>query len=402
MKIARAIARLNVGGPAIQSVLLTRELADAGHTTSLLIGNVPEGEGSMEYLAAEMGVEPVRISTLSRAVSPFDDLRACWEIYRWLRRERPDVFHTHTAKAGAVGRLAAFAARIPCVHTYHGNVFEGYFSRRKTAVYLLIERLLALGTARIIAISPKQRWDLATRFRVASPEKISAVSLGFDLNRFLEIGRTRLAEKHVQKPLVVTWAGRLTAIKDPLMYAKIAALCSEERSIAAFLVAGDGELRRHVEAEASQLGLGERLRLIGWQREMSAIYQQTDVLVLTSKNEGTPVAAIEAMAAGCAVVLPDVGGVADLMAGQPENGNGYRIFDNGILVTERSPEIFAAALRWLASEPERRLRMGQAGSSFALHHFSKQRLVKEVEAIYTAILHHAKMRPQLKQQGETL
>jgi glycosyltransferase involved in cell wall biosynthesis len=402
MKIARAIARLNIGGPAIQAVLLTRELADAGHRTSLLIGNVPESEGSMEYLADEMGVSPVRIPGLSRAVSPFEDLRAWWEIYRWLRRERPDVLHTHTAKAGAIGRLAAIAAGIPCVHTYHGNVFEGYFSRRKTAVYLLIERLLARGTARIIAVSPKQRQDLSTRFRVAPAEKISTVPLGFDLSRFLEIGRARLADGDIKKPLVVTWAGRFTEIKEPLMYPEIAALCANITSIATFLMAGDGELRGEVEARTSRLDIGERLRLIGWQREMSSIYRLTDILMLTSKNEGTPVAAIEAMAAGCVVVLPDVGGVADLMSGQPENRSGYSIFDNGILVTERTPEVFSAALRWLASESERRLRMGQVASSFAEQNFSKERLVKEIQDIYTAVVLRARMRPELREQGDTL
>lgn len=402
MKIARAIARLNVGGPAIQAVLLTRELADAGHSTSLLIGTVPESEGSMEYLADELGVELVRIPGLSRAVSPIDDFRACWEIYRWLRRERPDVFHTHTAKAGALGRIAAFAAGVPCVHTYHGNVFEGYFSRRKTAVYLLIERLLARGTARIIAISPKQRHDLATRFKVAPPEKISTVSLGFDLGRFVEIGRARALESGNHKRLVVTWVGRLTEIKDPLMYANVAAQSADLSSVATFLMAGDGELRQEVETEISRLGIRERLRLIGWQREMSSIYQQTDVLMLTSKNEGTPVAAIEAMAAGCAVVLPDVGGVADLMSGQPESRNGFRIFSNGILVTDRTPEVFACALRWLISEPERRLRMGQSAVIFAEQNFSKERLVKEIENIYTAVLHRARLRSQLGKKGEIL
>lgn len=402
MKIARAIARLNIGGPAIQAVLLTRELADAGHRTSLLIGNVPSSEGSMEYLADEMGVVPVRIPSLSRAVSPFDDLRAFWDIYRWLRRERPDVLHTHTAKAGAVGRVAAMAAGIPCVHTYHGNVFEGYFSRRKTAVYLLIERLLAVGTARIIAISPRQREDLATRFRVARPEKIATVQLGFDLTRFLMTARARQIEADDQKPLVVTWAGRMTAIKDPLMYAEIAALCADQTSIGTFLMAGDGDLGREVEASVSRHGLGDRLRLIGWQRDMNAVYPQTDVLMLTSKNEGTPVAAIEAMAAGCVVILPDVGGVADLMAGQPEDHAGYRVFENGILVTKRSPEIFADVLRWLACEPKRRRQMGQAASSFAEQNFSKERLVKDLEKIYADVLYRKTMQPEFKEQGETL
>lgn len=383
MKIARAIARLNIGGPAIQAVLLTRELADAGHSTSLLVGNVPESEGSMEYLAEELGVRLVRIPRLSRDVSIFSDLRACWELYRWLRRERPDILHTHTAKAGALGRLAAFASGTPCVHTYHGNVFEGYFSRKKTAAYLFIERLLARGTKRIIAVSPRQRDDLADRFRVAPAARISTVRLGFDLSAFLTVAHRRFAEKNGCHPLVVGWVGRLTAVKDPLLFPKVAALCT---GVSSFLMAGDGELRAQVEAEKRRLDLGDHLRLIGWQRDMVSIYGLVDILLLTSINEGTPVAAIEAMAAGCPTVLPDVGGVADLMSGIPERRSGYCIFDNGILVARRTPETFAEALNWLASNPRRRERMGQVASAFAEQNFSKERLVNEIEEVYSSVL----------------
>ncbi|HET9178132.1 MAG TPA: glycosyltransferase [Terriglobia bacterium] len=386
MKIARAIARLNIGGPAIQAILLTRELADAGHSTSLLVGNVPESEGSMEYLADELGVRLVRIPRLSRDVSIFSDLRACWELYRWLKRERPDILHTHTAKAGALGRLAAFASGTPCVHTYHGNVFEGYFSRKKTAAYLFIERLLARGTKRIIAVSSRQRDDLAGRFRVAPAARISTVRLGFDLSAFLKIAQGRFAEKNGCHPLVVGWVGRLTAVKDPVMFPRVAALCTGEDAIGPFLMAGDGELRAQVEAEKGRLDLGDHLRLVGWQRDMVSIYGLVDILLLTSINEGTPVAAIEAMAAGCPTVLPDVGGVADLMSGNAERHAGYSIFDNGILVTRRTPETFAEALNWLASNPQRRDRMGQTASVFARENFSKERLVNEIEKVYAAVL----------------
>ncbi|TAM79833.1 MAG: glycosyltransferase family 1 protein [Acidobacteria bacterium] len=392
MKIARAIARLNIGGPAIQAVLLTRELAEAGHATSLLVGTVPESEGSMEYLADEMGVRLVRIPRLSREVSILSDLRACWDLYRWLRRERPDILHTHTAKAGALGRLAAFASGTPCVHTYHGNVFEGYFSRKKAAVYLLVERLLARGTKRIIAISPRQRDDLAGRFRVAPAARISTVRLGFDLSGFLKVAHGRFAQKNGCHPLVVAWVGRLTAVKDPLMFPKVAALCTGGNAISTFLMVGDGELRAQVEAEKGNLDLGDQLRVTGWQRDMVSIYSLMDILLLTSINEGTPVAAIEAMAAGCPAILPDVGGVADLMSGNPERHSGYSIFDNGILVTRRAPETFAEALSWLASNPQRRERMGRAASVFAQQNFSKERLVHEIEKVYASVLDQGKGR----------
>jgi len=386
MKIARAIARLNIGGPAIQAVLLTRELADAGHSTSLLVGTVPESEGSMEYLADGMGVSLVRIPGLSREVSPMADLRALWDLYRWLRRERPDILHTHTAKAGALGRLAAFAARTPCVHTYHGNVFEGYFSRKKTALYLMIERLLARGTRRIIAISPRQQFDLTNRFRVAPAARVSTVRLGFDLNGFLEVAEKRFTENDGHPGLVVGWVGRLTAVKDPVMVPQIAALCTGVEAVSSFVMVGGGELQAEVEAEKLRLNLNGTLRLMGWLRDMPSTYEQIDVLLLTSRNEGTPVAAIEAMAAGCAVVLPDVGGVSDLMSGSPEPRDGYSIYDNGILVARRTPETFADALKWLASDPQRRLQMGRSASAFAQQNYSKERLVHEIEKVYASVL----------------
>jgi glycosyltransferase involved in cell wall biosynthesis len=181
----------------------------------------------------------------------------------------------------------------------------------------------------------------------------------------------------------------LTAVKDPLMFPRIAALCTGADAISSFLMAGDGELRAQVEAEKCRLKLGDHLRLIGWQRDMASFYGLVDILLLTSINEGTPVAAIEAMAAGSPTVLPDVGGVADLMSGNPERHSGFSIFDNGILVARRTPETFAEALNWLASNPQRRGRMGQAASVFAQQNFSKERLVNEIEKVYSSVLHHS-------------
>ena len=162
LTIARVIARLNVGGPAIQAILMTDAFRQKGYRTLLLTGEVPEGEGSMEYLARERNIAPIKIGTLSRRISWHKDLATLWQLIRILRRERPLVLHTHTAKAGTLGRLAALATGVPVrVHTFHGHVFRGYFSPLVTRAFLAVERFLARHTDRIIAISDSQKHELA-------------------------------------------------------------------------------------------------------------------------------------------------------------------------------------------------------------------------------------------------
>ena len=198
MKIARIIARLNVGGPARQAILLTQRMNAAGHPSLLLAGQVPAREGNAEYLADQAGVAIHRIRGLSREISIFSDFLAGWEIYRLLRRERPDLVHTHTAKAGLLGRIAAFCARVPCVHTYHGHVFHGYFPPWKTRIFLLLERLLSRCSKKLIAISPLQLHELSQVYRVAPAQKFALVRLGFDLSSFLTIAAAR--DRALQNP----------------------------------------------------------------------------------------------------------------------------------------------------------------------------------------------------------
>jgi glycosyltransferase involved in cell wall biosynthesis len=397
MKIVRLIARLNVGGPAIHVVLTTRELERRGHDCVLVVGPVPETEGNMEYYAAEWGVPFVRIPELVRPLSPWKDLVALWKVYRILRREKPDVVHTHTAKAGTVGRTAALLAGVPViVHTFHGNIFDGYFSPAKTRLFLGIERFLARFTDRIIAVSKSQRDELITKYKIAPPEKFQIVRLGIDLGalRAVNRGDAHSVSEDNSHPLVIGWVGRFVEVKDPLFFVEMAHALKCSGAHAKFMMVGDGPLRPSVEKRIAELGLSQDFTLAGWQRNMADVYAQIDLMTLTSHNEGTPVAMIESMATGRPFVALNVGGMPDLMAGAPQEHEGFDAFENGIMVYRRDVATFANAVNMLLHDAALRTRMGQAGTEFALKRFSKERLVDDLEALYQKLAH-----PELRRES---
>ncbi len=285
---------------------------------------------------ADAGLPARRLPRLGRAVRPWDDVRTLFEIVRLLREVAPDVVHTHTAKAGALGRIAAAlhnvgrsrATRAVVVHTFHGHVLQGYFSPARTAAVRWAERALAKTTDRIVAISPAQRDDLVERFGVAPRRKVVVVPLGLDLRRLRGTARGEGARRALGVPgdaFVVGYVGRLVPIKNvPLL---LEAFAGVRRVLpgARLLVAGDGPLHADVVARVCALGLGESVRLLGWVEDLAPLFGASDVVALTSENEGTPVALIEAMAAGCAVVATRAGGIPDLRPGRhdwPPRGAG--------------------------------------------------------------------------------
>jgi glycosyltransferase involved in cell wall biosynthesis len=375
VKILRIIARLNVGGPTLQVVLLNSELEKRGHRCLLLTGEVEFGEGDMSYVADSLGVNLKQVPCLGRRISPKRDIVALKNILRIIRRERPDVVHTHTAKAGTLGRTAAVIADVRCiVHTFHGTVFEGYFSPIKSSTFRTIEKTLASVSDHVIAISPRLKHELTSVYRIVSEAKCSVIPLGFDLDAFYGLRQTQSTRARVG------WIGRLTAIKDPLNLVDIASILPE----VSFEVIGDGEMRPQVEQSVLTRDL-RNVRLAGWQRDMPSCYGNLGLVLLTSNNEGTPVALIEAMASGLAFVAPAVGGIPDLMIGPSRVEDGFDIFSNGILTHDRKPETFANAVRWLLAQPGEARRMGEHGRAFVRSRYSKERLVKDVEDLYHSI-----------------
>jgi glycosyltransferase involved in cell wall biosynthesis len=386
IRVLRLIARLNVGGPALHVSYLTAELDKIGYETLLVAGKIAEGEGSMEYAARERGIDPVYVPSLQREISPIVDAAAVAKVLGLIREFRPDILHTHTAKAGTVGRTAAMLAgkaRPPVVvHTFHGHVLRGYFGPTKTEAFRRLERRLARASDALIAVSPEVRDDLV-RMRIAPASKIAVIRLGLDLDSRVSApsgagSELRAALDIPADAFVVGWLGRMTEIKraDDLLRA-FAAIPDESHLV----LVGDGPLRSALEQLAAELGIGARVHFAGFRDDVGAVYAACDVIALTSSNEGTPVTVIEALAAGVPVVSTNVGGVADIV----DDGR------TGLLAPPADVDGIASQLRRLAADPEERTRMGQSGRASVIDRYSIPRLVREVDTLYRELLAQAKV-----------
>ncbi len=315
------IARLNIGGPASHVVLLAQGLKRLGYEVDLVCGPVGSDEGDMSYYAAERGIEPIVIPTLRRELHFGRDSKALFALMRLIRRRRPDIVHTHTAKAGFLGRWAARACGIRSIlHTYHGHVFHSYFGPGKTAFFVCLERASARVTRAIITLSESLRSELTRRYHIARPEAVHVIPLGIDLRGLSAASKEaahaiRLRWGGEQEASMVGIVGRLVPVKDHALFLRAAHRTAEQIPGARFLIVGDGPLRSELERKARQLGLGESAVFTGWVRDLEPLYRALDLTVITSRNEGTPVSLIEALAAQCPVVATDVGGVRDLLQG---------------------------------------------------------------------------------------
>jgi glycosyltransferase involved in cell wall biosynthesis len=382
-KVVRIIARLNTGGPARHVTLLSDGLSRASFDSLLVYGALAEGEGSLEHLASASTYRSERVAALGRRINPLDDWRAFISVLRILWREKPDIVHTHTSKAGVVGRLAAllYNALVPrdrrcaIIHTFHGHVFNGYFGHFATATARLIEKILARGSDAVIAISPLQAEDLVRRHRVVPPSRIRVVPLGLRLNELLTVTRDaarRSSFGFAEDDVVFGFVGRLVPVKsvDLLLAAFASARTVEPR--VRLLIVGDGEMRGALEGHARSLGVAADVRFLGWRHDLPVIYAAMDAVVLTSINEGTPVALIEGAAAGLPCVATQVGGVADVVT------SGV----HGLLVPPGDVEALSAALLVLARSPADRRCMGDAARRDIAVRYNVERLVRDIEELY--------------------
>lgn len=379
LRIVIVIARLNVGGPATHVIELAAGLPRERFAARLISGREGRGEAGMHYLAEEKGIRPESVPSLSPHFGP-GDVAAFFHLLRIFRKWKPDVVHTHTAKAGAVGRAAARCAGVPVVvHTFHGHVLRGYFPRPLERVFRGIERALARITDRIVTLSPALKADLV-EMGIADSAKIEVVPLGMDLAPLLgcDARRGELREElglGAGEPMVGI-VGRLVPIKNHRLFLEAARSMVNSGSSARFVVIGDGELRGFLQNLAIEMGLAERVHFLGWRKDMVPVYAGLDLLALTSDNEGTPVALIEGMAAGVPVVATAVGGVPDVV----------RDGITGRLVPPGDPDAMQRAWRAALMEKETTERMRILARREVEARFGRERMLSAMAALYGELI----------------
>ncbi len=393
-RVIRIINRLNLGGPTYNAAYLTKHLAPEFETL-LVAGVHSEGEESSEHIVKSIGVEPFVIPEMSRELSMMNDVASFRKIKKIIREFKPDIVHTHAAKAGALGRIAAMQCKVPVmVHTYHGHYFHSYFNPVKTKVFLEIERWLARKTQAIVAISETQKHELGTVHKVCPPQKIHVIPLGFDLSRFtvnMDAKRKQFREKYGVKDdeIAIGIIGRLVPIKNHSMFLKaIQKVFSQSKFPVKAFIIGDGEDRNKIEQEAISFGFifstpekkNETAKLIftSWIKEIDVAVAGLDIIALTSFNEGTPVSLIEAQAAGKPVVSTRVGGVEEVII---EN-------QTGLLCQSDEAEFFATQLLKLTENSELRKQFSLNAGKHVMQRYHVNRLVDDMRHLYRKLLSH--------------
>jgi glycosyltransferase involved in cell wall biosynthesis len=345
VRVMHVIARLNIGGPAGHVLWMTSGLSSDQFEVTVVTGVPGKAEGDMTDLLKKAGVSCHILPSLGRAISPLDDWVSLAKLFNLIRRWRPDIVHTHTAKAGALGRIAARMARVPVVvHTFHGHVFRGYWPAARAGVVVWMERVLARLSVAIVTVSERMRSELL-EFRIAPPEKVYVLPLGMDLQACVHCaskqGEFRAELGIPEDEPLVGIVGRMVPIKNHTLFLQTASHLLQNGFDGRFVIVGDGELAKELAVTAHDLGVANRVYFVGWRRDLDRIYADIDVVVNTSINEGTPVALIEAMAARVPVVATAVGGVPDMIV---PNENGY-------LVPSGDAEAMASAIRLALSAP---------------------------------------------------
>jgi glycosyltransferase involved in cell wall biosynthesis len=394
-RVLRILNRLIIGGPSLNATYLSRYMAPE-YETMLVIGGKDDHEQDAGHLAERLGLEPVVVPSMKRAIDPRADREAYREIKKLIQDFKPDIVHTHAAKSGAIGRLAASACKVPViVHTFHGHVFHSYFGKLKTRAFIEIERYLARKSSGIIAISELQKHELGSVYRICPEDKIKVIPLGLDLDRFQK-NRSALRASFRSRYLIaddelaIGIIGRIVPVKNHSLFVQAAAgLLQQSSQKIRLIIVGDGDMRPQMEAELAQAGIDyayfpEDARAAtaictSWQTEMDEVLSGMDIVALSSHNEGTPVSLIEAQAAGKPVVSTDVGGVRDAVA----DGKTGFIVEAGVV------SAFRDALYRLTEQAELREQMGKAGTAFVNGKYAYQRLVKDMSDYYESLLRKA-------------
>ncbi len=370
-RVLRIITRMNVGGPAWQVSVLTRGLSQDRFESRLIAGDVGEGEADFTELR-DPDLPVMKLPTLGRSLRIGDDLRAFVAIRQAIRNYRPDIVHTHTTKAGLLGRIAAATCRVPVrVHTFHGHVLHGYFNRWVTWTISIMERLLAHQTSVLVTVGRQVRDDLV-RAGIGRADQYVVIPPGVALGVLPDqVAARRDLALPMNQP-VVLFVGRLTAIKCPGRLIEAMTLVLEGRPDVILAIAGEGDLLKETRRLAEPLGAS--VRFLGWQRDITDLYAAADCMVLTSDNEGMPVTLIEAAMAGVPCVTTDVGSTREVVLNEV----------TGFVVESSASAVADGLIRLL--DNDLRSRMGTAAREWAEAKFGTRRLIADHEALYERLL----------------
>lgn len=383
-KVLRVLNRFNLGGPTYNVAYLSRYLDK--NFESILVGGEPEkGETDSMHIMEDLGLKPIILPELKRNPNLLDDIKAYRALRKLIREHKPDIVHTHAAKAGALGRLAAIHEKVPViVHTFHGHVFNNYFSSGVTKIFIQIERWLAKRSTKIIAISEEQKKDLSEVYRICPEEKIEIVPLGFDLERFredldLKRNKTRTDYNLHENTIAVAIVGRLAPIKNHQLFLEALRIIQEktQKKVHAFVV-GDGLERHRLEEMAKAWFKKDMVQITftSWIHDIGTFNAGMDIMCLTSLNEGTPVSLIEAQACNLPIVSTWVGGVESVVNNE----------ESGFLIEVGRPDLFAEKLLDLIENEELRKKMSQNGWSFVRDKYALTTLVGNMEKLYAKLL----------------
>ncbi len=392
-RILRIANRFNLGGPTFNVAYLTKYLPD-DYETLLIGGDKEENEASSSHILADLGITPIIVPEMQREISLGVDMAAYRAIEKIIDDFKPDIVHTHASKPGAIGRLAAHNRKVPViVHTFHGHYFHSYFGKLKTNMFKQIERSLAKRTSKIVAISDIQKHELSVEHRIAPPEKFAVIPLGFDLDRFRTDTERKRQEFRTEfnineDEIAIGIIGRLVDVKDHRYFLRLVRnVLDRTKKKTRFFIVGDGEMRQELESYCTELNIAFNtfpdyspgnapLTFCSWRTDIDRINAGLDMVVLTSKNEGTPVSLIEAQASGTPVVSTNVGGVENVV----EHGT------TGLLAEFSDEEKMTGHLLQLIEDENIRLTMSKNGWDHVGERFHYTRLTSNMDRLYRSQL----------------
>jgi len=391
-KVLRIINRFNLGGPTYNAAYLTKYLSPE-FDTLLCGGTIDKTEGDATFIVYNLGIEPKIISEMHRSIDLQADYKAYLKIKSIISDFKPDIVHTHASKAGALGRLAAYRMGVPVIlHTFHGHVFDKYFSSLSSNIYIQIERFLAKRSSKIIALSENQKNELAHKFKICSEDKIHVIPLGFDLDRFQEnIQEKRKSFREDYKinddEIAIAIIGRLVPIKNHELFLNVVkeGIKKSTKKLRFFIV-GDGESKEVIMQKAKDLDLSftqdkqqsnkNLITFTSWIKEIDVVVAGVDIVMLTSLNEGTPVSIIEAQAGGKPVVSTNVGGIENVVIPG----------ETAFLSPSNESNPLVTNLLLLIDSEELRIKMAAKGWLHVKEKFHYNRLVNDTKKLYTDLL----------------